>query len=229
LKPGVAVNIIEKCLRGASALHDKGIVHCDIKPSNIMLDCHGSIRLIDIGSAFQLGAPRKPHAWTPRYAPPEVLENDGWTPQSDLASLGYVLIELLSGWPAFLGPPASPKSVHFLDKESRAAQAKAKHQLFDRLEELIPARARESELLMKLCRKLIHPDPAGRFASAEEAFNWTAKFKDQLVVAGLGMHWVQVIKSWLIDTKRALSPVHSSNGPLNDPLRGCLRSRLESS
>jgi eukaryotic-like serine/threonine-protein kinase len=204
LTPGVAVNIIEKCLRGVSALHDKGIVHCDIKKSNIMLDCQGSIRLIDIGSAFQLGARPKPHAWSPRYAPPEVLEDDAWTPKGDLASLGYVLIELLTGRPDLMGPFASSESVHFLDRETRTELAKAKRQLFDRLEHLIPVKVRDSESLIVLCKMLIHPDPAKRFASAEDAFDWTAKFKDELVVAKLAMPWVKVIKYWLADTKKAM-------------------------
>ncbi len=95
----MAVNIVEKCLQALDALHSQEIVHGDIKPANIMLDQYGSIRLIDIGSAFKLSAPPRHHSWTPRYAPPEILEGEKWTPQSDLASLGYVLIEMLSGQP----------------------------------------------------------------------------------------------------------------------------------
>ena len=205
LTPGVAVNIIEKGLRGVGALHNENIVHCDIKPSNIMLDCHGSIRLIDIGSAFQLGARPQPHAWTPRYAPPEVLESNEWTPQGDLASLGYVLIELLSGQPDLLGPPVGSSSVHGLDRKTRDKLLVAKRQLPDRLRELIPPVAQESKRLMDLCNKLIRPNPRDRFASAEEAYEWTAKFKDDLVLADLTTTWVKVIKYWVMDANRAMS------------------------
>jgi hypothetical protein len=52
---------------------------------------------------------------------------------------------------------------------------------------------------------LIHPDPGKRFTSAEDAFDWTAKFKDELVVAKLAMPWVKVIKYWLADTKKAMA------------------------
>ena len=204
LAPGVAVSIVQKCLRGLSALHDKGIVHCDIKPSNIMLDCHGSIRLIDIGSAFQLDSPPQRLAWTPRYAPPEVLENDEWTKQGDLASLGYVLIELLSGQLDLMEPLASSNSVHTLDKETRFKLAESKRQLPGRLEQLIPAKAGESRRLKKLCKKLIAPDPAKRFASAEEAFDWTVEFLADLVGAQLSMPWVKVIKHLVTDAKKAM-------------------------
>ncbi len=211
LAPGVAVNIIQKCLRGLSALHDKGIVHCDIKPSNIMLDCYGSIRLIDIGSAFQLDSPPQRIAWTPRCAPPEVLEGNKWTSQGDLASLGYVLIELLSGQPDLVGPLASSNSVHTLDKETRSKLAEFKRKLPNQLEELIPVRAGKSKSLTDLCKKLIDPDPANRFTTAEEAFDWTATFQAELVAARLSMPWVKVIKYLVTDAKKATES--ADNGP----------------
>ncbi len=203
LAPGVAVNIIQKCLRGVSALHDKGIVHCDIKQSNIMLDCYGSIRLIDIGSAFQLDSPPRRPTWTPRYAPPEVLEKDEWTKQGDLASLGYVLIELLSGQTDLMGPLSSSNSVHILDKKTRNELAEAKRQLPNRLEQLIPERAGKSISLKKLCKGLIDPDPANRFASAAEAFEGTAKVQAELIAGDLSMTWVTVIKDLVTDVKKA--------------------------
>ena len=185
-------------------MHKNGILHGDIKPSNIMLDCYGSIRLIDIGSAFQLDSPPQRLAWTPRYAPPEVLEEDEWTKQGDLASLGYVLIELLSGQAGFKGSLASSNSVHTLDKETRSKLAESKRQLPGQLEQLIPVKARESKRLKELCKKLIDPDPAKRFASAEEAFDWTVEFQADLVGAQLSMSWVKVIQYLVTDAKKAM-------------------------
>ena len=49
VKPGVAVAIVRDCLAALAALHREGIIHGDIKPSNIMLKCTGSAKIIDIG------------------------------------------------------------------------------------------------------------------------------------------------------------------------------------
>jgi serine/threonine-protein kinase len=199
LKPGVAVNVAEKILRALRALHKENIVHCDIKLSNIMLDRYGSIRLIDIGSAFHLEAPPRRHAWTPRYAPPEVLEGGPWTPQGDLASLGYVLIELLSGRPDMMGPVVATDSTLALDDATRAELIKAKRELPQRLHELLPYDARQSDNLNNLCRMLTDPDPGKRFDSAATAILCTACFKNDLVRANMGMNWVQDIEYWVLD------------------------------
>ena len=54
-KAGVAVAIVRDCLVALAALHRENIVHGDIKPSNIMIKRTGYAKLIDIGSAFQMG------------------------------------------------------------------------------------------------------------------------------------------------------------------------------
>ena len=59
LKAGVAVAIVRDCLSGLAALHRHGIVHSDIKPSNIMLKRTGIAKIVDIGSAFELSNPPK--------------------------------------------------------------------------------------------------------------------------------------------------------------------------
>ena len=50
LKPGVAVKILRDCLAALAALHHIGVVHGDIKPSNIMLKRTGAAKIVDIGS-----------------------------------------------------------------------------------------------------------------------------------------------------------------------------------
>ncbi len=103
MMPGVAVAIVRDCLAALAALHREEIVHGDIKPGNIMLKLTGRSKIIDIGSAYEIGDPPIVRACTPTYAAPEVLEGGESTPRSDLASLGYVLVELLSGKPLFSG------------------------------------------------------------------------------------------------------------------------------
>src|SRR6185369_7530099 len=101
LKPGMAVSIIRECLAGLAALHREEIVHGDIKPSNIMVKRTGNAKIIDIGSALNLNDMPQLKTCTPQYAAPEMLDREEVTPRSDLASVGYVLVELLSGRPLF--------------------------------------------------------------------------------------------------------------------------------
>ncbi|HAW26765.1 MAG TPA: hypothetical protein DCY03_01405 [Planctomycetaceae bacterium] len=54
LKPGIAVAILRECLAALAALHRNDIIHCDMKPANIMLKRSGNAKIIDIGSAIDL-------------------------------------------------------------------------------------------------------------------------------------------------------------------------------
>ena len=123
LKPGIAIAIVRECLAALAALHREGIVHGDIKPSNIMLKRTGNAKIIDIGSAFDLDNAPPQRTCTPTYAAPEVLEGGECTPRSDLASLGYVLIEMLAGRPPFAGPDDLPRAARSQAAAAAAAAA----------------------------------------------------------------------------------------------------------
>lgn len=205
LMPGMAVNIIEKCLRALDALHNEGIVHGDIKPSNIMLDRYGSIRLVDLGSAFETSAPPRRHTWTPLYAPPEIFRGGDWTPQSDMASLGYVLIEMLSGKPAVSVPRIGSDSTRDIGNGWSDSLLEQKKSLPDRLEQLLPANVLASKELMKTLRRLIDPDPDKRFKDAEEAMigrDGTYPFMQSLARLKLMAPFSQKIKLWLADVDK---------------------------
>ena len=104
LKPGVAMAMIRECLAALAALHREGIVHGDLKPSNIMLKRTGNAKIVDIGSAFELNnLPRAAHLHADLRRPGGAGRGRMHSPRSDLASLGYVLIEMLSGQPPFAG------------------------------------------------------------------------------------------------------------------------------
>jgi serine/threonine-protein kinase len=192
IKPGVAVAIVRDCLAALAALHREEVVHGDIKPSNIMLKRTGTAKIVDIGSAFELESPPTPRTCTPAYAAPEVLEGGECSPRSDLASLGYVLIELLAGRPLFSGLKTCRDLLE------------AKRRLPQLLDEILPSDLTVNELLMNFCRGLIAPDPNRRFPSAEAADfvkGGAAAFHRQLVISDLASEYGNEIRLWLEELK----------------------------
>ncbi|MEX0867404.1 MAG: serine/threonine-protein kinase [Pirellulales bacterium] len=188
LKPGVAVAIVRDCLAALAALHRENIVHGDIKPANIMLKRTGNAKIIDIGSAFELDDVPAVRTVTPTYAAPEVLEGGEHSPRSDLASLGYTIVEMLSGMPIFPGQ----RTVRDL--------LEAKRLLAQRLPKILPQEVVCNELLMNFCRGLVAPDPSRRFPSAEAADmleEGAASFHRQLVMSNLASEYENEIRLWL--------------------------------
>jgi len=192
MKAGVAVAIVRDCLSALAALHRHGIVHGDIKPSNIMLKSTGIAKIVDIGSAFELKNPPKARPCTLAYAAPEVLENSECTPRSDLCSLGYVLIELLAGKPCFSNITDLRELLE------------AKRTLPMRLHEILPHEVLCCDLLLAFCRGMIAPDPVRRFPSAEAADllkEGAAAFHRQLVIGDLASEYPNEIRLWLEELK----------------------------
>jgi serine/threonine-protein kinase len=203
-KPGVAVAIVRECLMALAALHRENIVHGDIKPSNIMLKRTGNAKIIDIGSAFEMDDPPPIRTCTPLYAAPEVLDGGDITPRSDLASLGYVLIELLSG----RQPLGGLKTYREL--------LEAKRTLPQKLATILPAEVTCNELLMSFCRGLIAPDPQLRFPDAEAATmlkEGAAAFLRQLVKGDMSSEYVNEIRLLIEELKE----LHEAGEDLEPP------------
>ncbi|MDR2116916.1 MAG: protein kinase [Planctomycetaceae bacterium] len=189
LMPGVAIPIIRDCLGALGALHREGIVHGDVKPSNIMLKRTGNAKLVDIGSAFEIRNRPPMRPYTLAYAAPEVLEGKEITPRSDIASLGYVLIEMLSGQRLF----GANSDLKGLDGRLLLAS---------QLNKILPPTVASSEMLMDFCKSLIAPDPKKRFENAEAADlfkNGAADFQRQLVKGDLSCESEPEIRNWLDD------------------------------
>ena len=100
-----ALEVTQALLAALSYAHTAGVLHGDIKPSNLMLGDEG-VRLFDfgLGQAEEQRLPGLPRlcrsrfaAWTPRYAAPELLEGAPLSPAADVYAVACVIYELCSG------------------------------------------------------------------------------------------------------------------------------------
>ena len=93
--------------RGLDALHERGILHRDVKPSNVLLDGDGGAALTDFGLARAPDSTRLTREGqllgTPHYLAPELIGGREATRASDLYALGCLLYECLVGEPPFAG------------------------------------------------------------------------------------------------------------------------------
>lgn len=82
---------------GLHAMHQKGFVHCDIKPNNILMDKAGSIKIIDLGQSCKIGTIKKRIQGTPDYIAPEQVKRKPMGPKTDVFNLGATMYWALTG------------------------------------------------------------------------------------------------------------------------------------
>jgi len=107
-----AVKIASRICEALEYMHQKGVVHRDLKPQNIMLCNDGSIRIMDFGIAKALASRRltfvgfTPAMGTPDYMAPEQVRGSRGDQRTDIYSLGAILYEMATGEPPFGGDSA---------------------------------------------------------------------------------------------------------------------------
>jgi serine/threonine-protein kinase len=145
--------------RALAELHDKGIVHRNVKPKNILVDASGKVCLVGLGLAKCDAACFSRHLdartiGTPHFMAPEMIRGNCTDPRSDLYSLGATLYTLVSGRPPFdQGAPAAVMARHLY--ESPPSLKRLQPELTPEFAELV------EQLMVK--------DPARRLGSAREA------------------------------------------------------------
>ncbi len=137
-----------------AAVHRLGLVHRDLKASNVMRQHGGHIILMDFGAGREMGTAqdgRRQILGTPVYMPPEMLLGSRGTPQSDVYSLGVLLYNLVTG--------EYPVGGRGIDQLRLAHLADDRFPLSERRPELpLP--------FVKSVERALAPDPASRPSSA---------------------------------------------------------------
>jgi eukaryotic-like serine/threonine-protein kinase len=147
--------------------HANGVVHCDVKPGNVMIDRGGNIYLTDFGvarhaesSTTTLGA-----AGTPAYMAPEQILGKSVTAATDIYSLGVILFEMLTGQRPFRGTESGT------DKSGQTANERIRYGHLHlpppdpcSINPAIP------EKMAKTIQKALSKDPGDRYRSTQEFF-----------------------------------------------------------
>ena len=159
-EPRKCVQLMAKVARAVACAHNRGVLHRDLKPGNILLDDRGEPLVSDFGLAKWLNANTDltkslTTFGTAGYIAPEQAEGAAadLTPAADVYSLGAILFGLLTGRPPFLG--SNPLSVIRQASETPAPKLRSLASSLDRDLETI-------------CAHCLERDPKARYQSAAD-------------------------------------------------------------
>ncbi|MBD3222118.1 tetratricopeptide repeat protein, partial [bacterium] len=167
--------------RTVHAAHQRMVLHCDLKPSNILVTRAGELKLLDFGVARPLdresaateGDDTAARMLTPGYASPEQRRGDPLTPASDVFALGVLMHELLCGVRPVLD-----------DRGARVPGPPPSRLAGDR-----PWARRLRGDLDAIVARALARDPADRYATAEALADDLVRWREHRPVAAVDGRW----------------------------------------
>lgn len=151
------ISLFIKVCEAISYVHSRKIIHCDLKPENIMLGEYGEVYIVDWGIARQYDPPAESGGkimGTPRYTSPENLAGLPCDNRSDIYSLGVMLFEIVTLNPAFSGQSATEVLSRVKAGQFNAITHRFEHKI--------------SRDLAAIIRKATALEPEQRYSSAED-------------------------------------------------------------
>ena len=175
----LVVEIIFKCAKALDYAHRHGVIHRDIKPTNILLTRDRDVKIADFSIAHLMTSDTTStmpmgFVGSPRYMSPEQVQEDSITNQTDLFSLGIVMYEMLTGKHPFAADSFS-RLIHMIINEKHPP--------------LSAHRADVPEILEKIIHHALQKDPEKRYkmglnlaADLSLAFDYLEKPQEDLEV-----------------------------------------------
>jgi serine/threonine-protein kinase len=162
------LDIATQICAGVGHAHKAGVVHCDLKPQNVLVTQDGRAKVVDFGIARALsesGLTESETVWgSPLYFSPEQAAGDPPTPASDVYSIGVMMYEMLAGSPPFQAEkPTALALMHM--REEPPPLGPRNPQVPPRLEWLI--------------RKVLAKEPSARYRSAGQLLHVLEEYRQQ--------------------------------------------------
>jgi len=158
--PEEALRIFRELMFALGDIHEKGVLHRDLKPQNIMFRNDGSLAILDFGIAKHVDAiDRTGHGeilGTPRYMSPEQVQGRALDLRTDIYSAGVLLYQMLAGRHLFEAATAVEVALHHLNTQP-------------------PPLPDGLERYQALMDKLIEKDRDARFRNADEVIGYLSR------------------------------------------------------
>ena len=163
--PAEALKFFRELMFALGDIHEKGILHRDLKPQNLMFRADGSLAIVDFGIAKHIDSidttGKGEILGTPRYMSPEQVQGRALDLRTDIYSAGVLLFQMLTGKHLFDGETAMEVAMHHLNTEP-------------------PPLPAHLEQYQRLLDKLVEKDREARFRNADEVIGFLSRKFDQL-------------------------------------------------